>query len=286
METFRLPLLMRGLLLSATVVVLGCAQNPNATNPYQTAAGQPSWNAAAQAGSPLQSQLQDAQRRLAELDANNRDLHARMAQAQQEAALYRDQLALVQKRLSDTASQLQQAQASQQEIERRAETLQASLQRRGGAMITANNSVRQSLETVNIPGLDVRTEGDVIRIVVPADQLFTPGTASFLPGATVTLDRIAAAISQNYPRQRVAIEAHTDSAATTTGSQAASSHHLAASQAQGVFEQWTRRNRLPPRQLFVVAHGDNHPRVSNATPAGRAENRRLEVVVYPEPFSG
>jgi outer membrane protein OmpA-like peptidoglycan-associated protein len=34
--------------------------------------------------------------------------------------------------------------------------------------------------------------------------------------------------------------------------------------------------------LFLVAHGSNHPLVSNATAAGRAKNRRIELVVYPE----
>jgi flagellar motor protein MotB len=273
-------------LLIAMAVVAGCARNPYATNPYQAQGGQPPWTAQAAQTAPLQSQFQDAQRRIAELDANNRDLHAQLAQVQQETAVYKDQLALVQKRLSDTASQLQQAQQTRQEFEQRAETLQASMRRRGGATITANNSVRQSLEVANLPGLEVRTEGDVVRIVVPSDQLFAPGTANFTAAAGPLLDRIAMAIGQNYPRQRVAIEGHTDAAPAGVAGQAASNHHLAASQAQGVFEQLTRRNRLPARQLFVVAHGDNHPRASNGTPAGRSANRRIELVVYPETYAG
>ena len=39
---------------------------------------------------------------------------------------------------------------------------------------------------------------------------------------------------------------------------------------------------MPARQLFVVGHGGSHPVVSNATDAGRARNRRIEVVIYPE----
>ena len=35
-------------------------------------------------------------------------------------------------------------------------------------------------------------------------------------------------------------------------------------------------------QLFLVAHGANHPLVSNATSVGRARNRRVELVVYPD----
>jgi len=42
------------------------------------------------------------------------------------------------------------------------------------------------------------------------------------------------------------------------------------------------RTPLAAKQLFLVAHGANHPVVSNATSAGRARNRRMEFVVYPE----
>jgi flagellar motor protein MotB len=32
--------------------------------------------------------------------------------------------------------------------------------------------------------------------------------------------------------------------------------------------------------------GDNHPLVSNGTPAGKAKNRRIELVVYPDLIDG
>ena len=43
-----------------------------------------------------------------------------------------------------------------------------------------------------------------------------------------------------------------------------------------------KRNLVPASQLFVIGHGGNHPIVSNATPEGKARNRRIEFVVYPE----
>ena len=49
-----------------------------------------------------------------------------------------------------------------------------------------------------------------------------------------------------------------------------------------VYDGLTRIGGMPPRQLFVVGHGGSHPVVSNATDAGRARNRRIEVVIYPE----
>ena len=49
-----------------------------------------------------------------------------------------------------------------------------------------------------------------------------------------------------------------------------------------MFDFLTSRTSLKQGQLFLVAHGPNHPVVSNATAAGRARNRRIELVIYPE----
>ena len=49
-----------------------------------------------------------------------------------------------------------------------------------------------------------------------------------------------------------------------------------------VYDALVRAGGMSARQLFVVGHGGSHPVVSNATDAGRARNRRIEVVIYPE----
>ncbi|MCC6510223.1 MAG: OmpA family protein, partial [Pirellulaceae bacterium] len=103
------------------------------------------------------------------------------------------------------------------------------------------------------------------------------------PMAYQVLDNVATAVFRYFPRQRVAIEAHTDSS-NVTGGAFATPYQLATVQAQAVMDQLVRRNTLPTRQLAVVAHGPNFPRADNQPAAGRAENRRIEFVVYPEMF--
>ena len=49
-------------------------------------------------------------------------------------------------------------------------------------------------------------------------------------------------------------------------------------------DQLVRRNTLPAQQLAAVTHGPNFPRGDNQSPAGRAENRRIEFVIYPDIF--
>ena len=169
---------------------------------------------------------------------------------------------------------------AQQEASKQVEALQASVRKGGGAIITANNSIRRSLAVVDIPGLEIRQQEDVIRIECPADQLFQRGRRNCCRARrrfwTRSLTR-----SRNYPRQRVAIEGHTDSGPVYSGV-AATSHQLSTYQALAVFDLLTRRDHLPAKQLFIQGMGSNYPRASNATEAGRARNRRIELVIYPE----
>ena len=258
--------------------------------------------------------LAELRRRALELDANNRELHAQLAQTEQKNRIFEDQTNLLQQQLQDTAHQLsqsldaqqavdqrfmqiqadveqqiqstraeaqQQVQMAQAEAQQRVAALEATMQRRGGATIRANSSVARNLQAVTISGLQVRQDGDVIRIELPTDQVFIPGTANLNDNAISMIDRVAGAIRQHYPRQVVGIEAHTDNR-PVQGSAWNSQHQLSAAQATAVFEQLTQRHQFGARQLFVLGHGANYPVASNGTPAGQQRNRRVEVVVYPE----
>lgn len=253
----------------------GCKQNPfQPAGAATTGTGQAGIFAQQQ---QVSSQLADLNKRLGELDGNNSDLHRQLAQAQQENQVLREQAGLLQKQLGETATKAQEALAARQEVEKQFSMLQASTKRQGGAAITANSSIKQSLTPVNIPGLAVRQDGEVIRIEIPAGQLFAP-TGQMTADGQRLLDEVAGAIARSYPRQRIVIEGHGDG--TLTGN--AQGHLVSAAQAQAVFQQLTTRNRLPASQLSILAVGDNHPLAAVATPQGRAKNQRVEIVVYPD----
>ena len=124
-------------------------------------------------------------RRATALDADNRDLHAEIARAQQEKQLMQEEVALLRKRLTDTANQLRDAQLAGQTTAKQMEAIQATTRRGGGAPITANNSRLAPLQTINMPGFEAQQDGDVIRIEVPADRLFHARTAQLLPTAVL-----------------------------------------------------------------------------------------------------
>jgi chemotaxis protein MotB len=271
------PVMLGALITAAAIGLAGCNQNPYIP-PQQMSTWQQTQPVPAE-----QALTHDMTRRTNALDANNRDLHAQLAQSRQQVQVLQDQVNLLQQQLTETAKQVKQIQVAKEQAERKYQTLHASATRRGGALITANSSLGPSLRVIEIPGLEVRQEGESIHIELPSDKLFAPGTAQLIGSAFPLLDQLAAELARNYPRQRIGIEGHTDGAPLTGG---ISAHQLAAAQAVTVFEQLTRRNRLPSRHFSILAQGSNQPLASNGTQTGRAKNRRVELVVYPETVDG
>ncbi len=261
------------------LVLAGCSQNP-----YYAAPGGAAWQMpTASTVAPADAQLAELRRRVQLLDDNNRQLHTQLAQSEQQAQVYRDELGLVRQQLADTSGRLESASVAAREAESRVKGFQASTQLRGNASITPNTNLSQLASRLNLNGVPVQQDGDVLRIIVPADQLFQQGTAQMQPQAALVLDPVAAQLRSVFPRQRMAIEGYTDNS-PMYGGQVSTSHQLASAQAAAVLDLLVRRAGMPPQQLFTVAQGTNNPRATNDTPAGRSTNRRIELVIYPDTF--
>ncbi len=230
----------------------------------------------------LAQQSQQWRQRAGELDRDNQELESLVAQQRQQISLLNDEVQATRQQLSTAAKQLETSLANNADLKQRTEALTASVTRRVGAEIRPNNSLVKDLAIASMPGIEVRADGEVIRVEIPSSQIFQARTAHFGRGASVVLRSIAAELMRKYPEHIMGIEAHTDSEPIRSSSYA-SNTHLTVAQAIAVFEYLTRSAGMPPQQAaFVVGHGGNHPVVSNATPAGKGRNRRVELVVYPD----
>ena len=233
----------------------------------------------------LARRTDELQSRATALDHDNQELQTLLSQSQQQSRLLQDQLDAVREQLNGTTSQLAQLKDHQRESEETSKALTASMRRRASASISANSSLRNTLPDLQLPGVTVRADGDVVRIELAATMLFDASGAQLLPDASRTLDVVAAELSRSYPDQIIGVEGHTDSD-PIRNSRWVSNHQLSIGRAMAVYDFLTTQARLPPAQLFVAGHGPNHPVVSNATPAGKERNRRVELVVYPERPAG
>jgi flagellar motor protein MotB len=263
-------------LLFVTLLASGCGQLA-----YAPAGQQAAVTLSPEQQTALAQQTQQYQQRAVTLDRDNQELESLLAQSRQQIQLLEEQVRATQTQLRDTTDRLAGVQADNDQLRNRTTALAASVETRSQAEIRANNTLLRSLSITNLPGINVRQDGDVIRIELPADQLFNFSTAQLKPGADGLLRTVAADLTQNYSQQMIGIEGHADGSPVASP-QFPTDQHLSVAQAMTVYDLLTRAGGMPPRQLFVVGHGGSHPIASNATEAGRARNRRIELVVYPE----
>jgi len=122
-------------------------------------------------------------------------------------------------------------------------------------------------------GVDVsRTDDNQLKINVPNDVSFLTGSAAIQPQLRGVLDNFAHSL-QGDPKAEVTIIGHTDN----TGN-AAINNPLSLERAQGVREYLSARG-VSPSRIQTAGRGDREPVASNATEAGRAQNRRVEIFI-------
>jgi chemotaxis protein MotB len=223
------------------------------------------------------TQVSELQRRASSLDANNVDLHQQLARSEQHVRVLQQDLDLVRTELAQSSQRLAAVEAEKLAATERIAMLEASTRQRGGAIITANSSMRKELESLNIPGIEVRRENGVVHVEIPAERLFQTNTANLIQPAYKLLDQIAQGMKLHYPNKTISIEGHTDSDPIV--GPWGNNDQLSSAQATAVFQILTVRGQLPPNQFQVFGRGAHQPVASNGTPQGKLRNRRVELVI-------
>jgi outer membrane protein OmpA-like peptidoglycan-associated protein len=100
---------------------------------------------------------------------------------------------------------------------------------------------------------------------------FDTGKADIRPESQPTVDEIAALLKQN-PTLKVGIEGHTDNTGTPAGNKT-----LSEQRANAVMAAITKRG-VAASCMSAVGWGQEKPVADNRTEAGRAKNRRVELV--------
>lgn len=118
------------------------------------------------------------------------------------------------------------------------------------------------------------------RIVLTNSLVFTAGSPDLSSQGKQAMAEIWETLAK-YPDRSVLIEGHTDSTPIGKGYRwkYASNWELSAARALSVLHYFEDQGKVRPGQLSAVAYGEHHPLASNQTAEGRAQNRRVEIVV-------
>ena len=118
-------------------------------------------------------------------------------------------------------------------------------------------------------GIDVvRTSDNQLKLSVPSDFSFDPGSAQVKPQMRPVLDQFAQGLD---PKTRVTIVGHTDS----VGGEELN-NRLSLDRAANVRD-YLHNHGVDPGRMIVNGRGELQPIASNDTAVGRAQNRRVEI---------
>ena len=102
------------------------------------------------------------------------------------------------------------------------------------------------------------------------------------PDGKTALDQLAGALA-NVPEGRISITGHADSIPVAAEFQYRfpSNWELSSARAAAVARQLLKQGDLEPSQIEVIGLSRYHPVADNDTEAGRAKNRRVEIIITP-----
>ena len=123
-------------------------------------------------------------------------------------------------------------------------------------------------------GVSVTRNGDQIILNMPSNITFATDQDQVVPAFHQTLNAVALVLNK-YNRTLVDINGHTDS----TGS---ASHNMALSQRRATsVGNYLVNQGVDGRRFAINGFGPSQPVATNATPDGRAQNRRVEIYLSP-----
>ncbi len=126
--------------------------------------------------------------------------------------------------------------------------------------------------------LSLEARGLVISLQEAA--LFSAGDARFSDGAEEMLQTLAEAVAV-APGRQIRLEGHTDDRPIRT-ERFPSNWELSGARAIEVMRALADRHGLEEGRVSVAGYGANRPIASNGTEEGRAQNRRVDIVILAE----
>jgi outer membrane protein OmpA-like peptidoglycan-associated protein len=134
------------------------------------------------------------------------------------------------------------------------------------------NEIKNRAAQLELGNIAVENAADGIKLILDNIR-FKPNTAEFLHGEDTKLKKIGELLKL-YPDRDIAIIGHTAKAGTAQESQS-----LSEQRALAVADFLIRNGYRTKERLMTQGKGSSEPVASNATAAGMAKNRRVEITI-------
>jgi len=145
----------------------------------------------------------------------------------------------------------------------------------GGAIgATLDKQAADLRNTIGNANVSVTNMGDHLVVNMPQDVLFATGSAALRPDLTADLRAVAQNLL-SYPNSRIEVIGHTDNVGSAALNQDLSNRRA------GSVASVLIGNGVPAARIATIGRGEDAPIASNLSEAGRAQNRRVEIIIRP-----
>jgi outer membrane protein OmpA-like peptidoglycan-associated protein len=192
---------------------------------------------------------------------------ATQAQTQTQLSQTQQQLDVAHQSGAELHGQLAEASAAQARTQTELTQAQGQADSEHQARLVAEQGTLDALGKIAA----VRQEARGMVITLSGSVLFASGRSDLLPSAQARLDQVAAALKTDD--RNILIEGYTDSRGSSETNQ-----QLSQGRAQAVMDYLSPRG-VQTERIHAVGMGSSRPIAANNTADGRANNRRVEIVL-------
>lgn len=163
----------------------------------------------------------------------------------------------------------------------RIDELESMIAAKDAKMNALKNAVSNALTNFEGKGLSVEQKNGKVYVSMENKLLFESGSWSVNSEGRKAVQQLGAVLAQN-PDIAVLIEGHTDNVPYGGSGQLKDNWDLSTKRATSIVQILRENASIDPQNLTAAGKGEYAPVAPNTTEAGKAKNRRIEVILTPK----
>lgn len=180
--------------------------------------------------------------------------------------------------LNTTKEQLSSTALTVEEQQKRLQELQRLIDQQRSVVENLRKTIDNALGQYKAEDLDVFVKNGKVYVSLQEKLLFKSGSAVVGKEGVEALGKIAQVLNTD-PKIQILVEGHTDSIPIRRTFE--DNWALSTARAVSIVRILTKDYQVDPARVIASGHSYFDPRDSNATPEGRALNRRTEIILSP-----
>ncbi len=204
--------------------------------------------------------------------AAERQLNAELAKRQAESQAQASQIDAAQAQAAQAQADAARARADAQAAQSQVQAAQAQAQAQAATQVADSAlAMREKLlsQLNNVLATSETARGLIVNM---SDVLFDTGKYTLKPDTKISLAKVAG-ILQSYPGLKLQVEGYTDSVGSDAFNQKLSENRA------GAVSDFLVSQGVSTSNITATGYGKADPVADNSTSAGRAQNRRVQLVV-------